>query len=156
MVPLKSVPTKQKSTPPTKDKEDKKNTVTRRTPPNRYQHIFLEYCYSFNNFGHKEVHCKSYRKYNSKNAQRYTKNKNNVDKRNQNSFSPLQDYNVECHKCNNYGHKANECRFPKYSTKESISNIKENYKKIWKTKYKVQRKKDDEDIVGLLRGGMNQ
>jgi hypothetical protein len=53
MVPLKIVPNKQKSTPPTKEKEDKKNTVTRRTPPNRYQHIFLGYCYSCNNFGHK-------------------------------------------------------------------------------------------------------
>jgi hypothetical protein len=73
MVPLKSVPTKQKSTPPTKDKEDKKNTVTRRTPPNRYQHIFLGYCYSCNSFGHKAVHCKAYRKYNPKNVQRYKK-----------------------------------------------------------------------------------
>jgi len=73
MVPLKSVPTKQKSTPPTKDKEDKKNTVTRRTPPNRYQHIFLGYCYSCNSFGRKAVHCKAYRKCNPKNVQRYKK-----------------------------------------------------------------------------------
>jgi hypothetical protein len=29
----------------------------------------------------------------------------------------------------------------------SISIIKENYKKIWRRKYKVQRKKNDEDIV---------
>jgi hypothetical protein len=133
MVPLKSVPNKQKSTPPTKEKEDKKNTVTRRTPPNRYQHIFLGYCYSCNNFGHKAVHCKSYRKYNPKNVQRYKKNKNNAEKRNYNSFSPLQDYNVECHKCNNYGHKASECRFPMQSLKTSIPNNKD--KNIWKEKH---------------------
>jgi hypothetical protein len=77
-----------------KIKEDKKNTVTRRTPPNIYQHIFLGYFYSCNNFGHKEIHCKAYRKYNAKNVQRYKKNKNNAEKRNYNSFYPLQDYNV--------------------------------------------------------------
>ena len=31
--------------------------------------------------------------------------------------------------------------------KASISNIKENYKKIWRRKSKVQRKKNDEDIA---------
>jgi hypothetical protein len=30
--------------------------------------------------------------------------------------------------------------------KESISNIKESYKNIWRRKSKLQRKKDDEDI----------
>jgi hypothetical protein len=49
---------------PTKEKEDKKNIVTRRTPPNRYQHIFLGYFYSYNNFGDKEVHCKALLEYN--------------------------------------------------------------------------------------------
>jgi len=71
MVPLKIVPNKHKSTPPTKEKEDKKNIVAKRTPANRYQHIFLRYFYSCNNFGHKRIHCKSYRKYNPKSVQRY-------------------------------------------------------------------------------------
>jgi hypothetical protein len=35
--------------------------------------------------------------------------------------------------------------------KESISNIKENYKKIWRRKAKVQRKKNDEDIAPEIR-----
>ena len=86
--------------------------MIRRTPPNRYQHIFLGYFYSCNNFGHKVVHCKAYRKYKPRTIQRYENNKNDVEKINYNSFSPLQEYNVECHKCNNYGHKANECRLP--------------------------------------------
>jgi hypothetical protein len=98
-------------------------------------------------FGHKVVHCKAYRKYKPKNVQRYKNNKNDIEKRNYNSFSPLQKYNVECHKCNNYGHKANECRLSKYSMKTSISNIQEDYKKTWRRKYEVQSKKDDEDIA---------
>jgi hypothetical protein len=31
-----------------------RNTTTIRTPPKRYQHLFLGYCFSRNNFGHKE------------------------------------------------------------------------------------------------------
>jgi hypothetical protein len=84
-----------KQAPPPKGKG---NTMIRRNPPNRYQHIFLGYFYSCNNFGHKEVHCKAYRNYKSRNFQRYNNNKNDVGKRNYNSFSPLQKYNVECHK----------------------------------------------------------
>jgi hypothetical protein len=78
--------------------EGKENTIIRRTPPNRYQHIFLGYFYSCNNFGHKEIHCKDYKNYKPRNVQRYKNNKNVVEKRNHNSFSPLQEYNVECHK----------------------------------------------------------
>ena len=53
---LKTVHNNLKSAPPTKEKEDKWNIMTRRTPPKRYQHIFLGYFYSYNNFGHKKVH----------------------------------------------------------------------------------------------------
>jgi hypothetical protein len=98
MIPLKIVPNKQKSTPPTEEKDEKKNTITRKNSPNIYQHIFLGYCYSFHNFGHKAVHCKDYRKYKPKNVQRYKNNKNDIEKINYNSFSPLQNYNVECQK----------------------------------------------------------
>jgi hypothetical protein len=57
MIPLKTVPHKHKSTFPTKVKNDKKNTITRRNPPNKY--LFIGYYYSCNNFGHKAVHCKA-------------------------------------------------------------------------------------------------
>ena len=78
--------------------------------------------------GHKAIHCRVYRKYNPINVQRYENNKNNAERRNNKSFSPLQDYNVECYKCNNYGHKASECIFPKYDKKINIPNNK----KVWK------------------------
>jgi hypothetical protein len=36
MIPLEINPNKQKSAPPTKEKDDKKNTITRRNPSNKY------------------------------------------------------------------------------------------------------------------------
>jgi hypothetical protein len=122
MIPLETIPNKQKSTSPTKEKHDKKNTITRRNPSNRYQYIFLGYFYSYSNFGHKAIHCKSYRRHNPKNVQR--SQKFNTDKRNYNSFSPLQDYNMECLKCNNYVHEASKCRFSKYVKEINIPTIK--------------------------------
>jgi hypothetical protein len=119
--------------------EYRRNTTPRRTPPKRYQQLFLGYCFSCHNFGHKALDCKAYRKNYHKSVQGYG-HKNNKSSRNQrsrnyNSFSPLQDYNIECYKCNNYGHKASNCRLSKDSMKTSISNSQEEkYKKIWKEK----------------------
>jgi hypothetical protein len=58
VIPLKTVPHKHKSTLPTKVKYEKKNAITRRNSPNK--HLFIGYCYSCNNFGHKVVHFKLY------------------------------------------------------------------------------------------------
>jgi hypothetical protein len=41
----------------------------------------------------------------------------------------LQDFNSECQKCNNYGHKTSECRFTKYDKKTNISHNKKEWKK---------------------------
>jgi hypothetical protein len=115
MIPLKIVSHKHKSTFPTKVKNSRKNTITRRNPPNKY--LFIGYCYSCNNFGHKEVHCKAYGQYNNINVQIYKNNRDNTEKRNYNSFSPLQNFNIECKKCNKWGHKTKECRLPMQSLK---------------------------------------
>jgi hypothetical protein len=128
MMPLATFPNKHKSTPPTKEKDEKKNIVTRINPSNKYQYIFLGYFYSYNNFGHNLVHCKSYRRCNPKNVQR--SQKINTKKRNYNLFSPLQYYNMECLKCNNYGHEASECRLSKYFNEINIPNNQ----KVWKKK----------------------
>ena len=62
-----------------------------------------------------------------KNVQEYDHMNNitssNQRSRNYNSFSPLLDYNIECYKCNNYGHKASECILFKTSMKIGTSNI---------------------------------
>jgi hypothetical protein len=143
MIPLKTVPHKQELTLHTIIKDDKKNPITRRNPPNKY--LFIGYRYSCNNFGHKEVHFKYYGQYNHRNFQRYKNNKYNTKKRNYNSFSPLQNFNIEFQKCKNYGHKTRECRLPMHSLK--IGKPNKHNKKIWKRKSKVKMKKDDEYIT---------
>ena len=45
-----------------KRNEYKRNTNTRRTPPMRYRHLFLRYCFSCNNFGHKAITYRAYGK----------------------------------------------------------------------------------------------
>jgi hypothetical protein len=97
-IPLNTVPNKQKSALPTKEKDDKKNIIIIRNPFNINQYIFLGYCYSYNNFGNKGVHCKDYIKYNPRNVQRYENNKNNAEIIHYNSFPPLQDFHIECQK----------------------------------------------------------
>jgi hypothetical protein len=132
----------QKYVLPSEKNEYRWNTITRKTPPKRHQNIFLGYCFSCNNFGHKAVHCKAYGRYNLRNVQRYKNNKNNTEKRNYNSFSPLQNFNVECQRCNNYDHITNKCRL---STKTNILNYKD--KKVWRRKSEVQNKEDEENIA---------
>ena len=103
MTPLKTVTHKHKST----GVKDYQKKFTRRNTP---KYLFIGYCYSCNNFGHKVVHCKAYGQYNNRNVQRDKNNKCNKEKRNYNSFSPFLDFNSECQKCNNYGHKTSDCR----------------------------------------------
>ena len=90
---IKNDSNQHKSTLPSKENEYRRNTATRRTPLKRYQHLFLGYCFSCNNFGHKELHCRAYRKNNHKSVQilghKNRKNNNNQGNRNYNSFSPL-------------------------------------------------------------------
>jgi hypothetical protein len=143
MIPLNTISHKQKSTFPTKVINDRKNTIIRRNPLNKY--LFIGYCYSCNNFGHKAIHCKAYGQYNNRNVQRYKNNRYNTEKRNYNSFTPLQNFNIECKKCNNYGHKTKECRLPMQSLK--IGNPDKQNKKTWKRKSEVPNKKDDENIA---------
>jgi hypothetical protein len=76
MIPLNTVPHKQKSTFPTKVINDRNNTITRRNPLNKY--LFIGYCYSCNNFGHKAVHYKAYGPYNNINVYKYKNNKYNT------------------------------------------------------------------------------
>jgi hypothetical protein len=130
MIPLKTVPNKQKSTLPTKEKDDKKNTITRRNPPNKYQYISLDIVILAIILDIKQYIVKLM-EIQSKNVQRYKNNKYNTEKRNYNSFSPLQNFNIECQKCNNYGHKTSECRLPMQSLKIGNPN-KQNKKKMEK------------------------
>jgi hypothetical protein len=131
---IKNDSNQQKYSLPSKENEYIRNTTTRRTPPKRYQYLFLGYCFSCNNFGHKALHCRAYGKYNHKNVQRYgykNKNNNNQENKKYNSLSPLKNQNVECHKCNNHGHKSSDCILPKLPIKNSKIQ-EEKHKKTWK------------------------
>ena len=53
----------------------------------------------------------------------------------------MQDFNSECQKCNNYGHKTSDCRFPKYDKKTNIPHNKKEWRKTqteWNIKLYVR------------------
>ena len=98
-----------KSTPHFHNK-NKTNMMPRKPLLKRYQKIFLGHCYSCNNFGHKALDCKAYQKHNQQYSYNNSNPSDNPRSKSYNSFAPLQKYDVEFHKCNNYGHIARLCR----------------------------------------------
>jgi hypothetical protein len=124
-----------------KRNEYRRNTTPRRSPPKRYQQLFLGYCFSCHNFGNKSLDCKAYKNTYHKSVQKYghrnNKSSRNQRSRNYNSFSQLLNYNIKCYKCNNYGHKASNYKLLESTVKTNTSNfLKEKHKNIWKEKQK--------------------
>ena len=92
--------------------EFKRVVPRRRTFKNRYQNIFLGYCFSCNNFGHKAIDWRAYtrsdhvrdRNMGSYKTSKddYVRNKTRIShgfaNKNYNSFAPLLDYNIEIYK----------------------------------------------------------
>jgi hypothetical protein len=153
---------------PDSSHKNNKNEFRRVVPPrrpftNRYQNLFLGYCFSCNNFGHKEIDCRAYARSDhvrDRNRGSYktskddyvsnkTRSSHGFANKNYNSFSPLLDYNIECYKCNNYGHIAHYCRSnivgpPKQNKEEDVlSKHKEEYSKVWKRKQKKETGRDE-------------
>ena len=93
----------------------------RRPPIPRYQFFFFGFFYAWNNYGHKVVDCRAYalnRNTWSRNRHqnsRYMFEGNCVRKlqvspdKTHNRFGVL-NYEIECYKCNNFGHIARNCR----------------------------------------------
>jgi hypothetical protein len=144
-----------------------KNEFRRVVPPRRpfttrYQNLFLGYCFSCNNFGHKEIDCRAYtRSDHVRNINRgpyktskddYVSNKtissHGFANINYNSFAPLLDYDIECYKCNNYGHIARDCRSniiksPKQNREEDVlTKHREEYTRVWKRKQEEPKKEE--------------
>ena len=87
---------KSRRSPPPIMKKPKENP--KKVYQNRYPYIFLGYCFSCSNFGHKAVSCRAYeskrlrgKNYNFKNNQTISQ----VKSRNYNSFTPLQERDLE-------------------------------------------------------------
>jgi hypothetical protein len=107
--------------------EFRRTTSQRRSFTPRYQNLFYGYCFNCTNFGHKAIDCKAYGR----------------------SDTYVDPHNIECYKCHNYGHiYRNYRRIINPSMKENI-NIR--YMKVW-----IKKERQEEKVVGLLRGGVNQ
>ena len=76
------------------------------TSNNRNQKIFLGHFYSYKNFGHKALKCKAYEKFHEYKKDAIKKSK----VRNHNHFGILQRFDIECYKCNKFGHLDRNCK----------------------------------------------
>jgi hypothetical protein len=103
-----------------------------RSSTTRYQTIFFGLCYACNNFGHKVVNCRANNRNNNyfeSHTQRgYSRRPSERQRRSYNRFESLS-IEVECYKCNNFGHMAKNCRMgvpPKETSTESQTRTSEN------------------------------
>jgi hypothetical protein len=85
----------------------------RRSSIPRYQTIFFGLCYGCNNFGHKVVNCRANNRKNNNfesHTQRgYSRRPSETQRIIYNRFESLST-EVECYKCNNFGHVDKTCR----------------------------------------------
>jgi hypothetical protein len=109
----------------------------RRSSTPRYQTIFFGLCYACNNFGHKVVNCRANNRNNNNfesHTQRgYSKRPSETQRRSYNRFESLST-EVECYKCNNFGHMAKYCRMtvpPKEPQQNNNSHRQEPQKMTW-------------------------
>jgi hypothetical protein len=121
MMPLKTVTHKQKSILHTRVKIDNINTIIRRNPPN---YLFIGYCSLAIILDIRQYTTKLMDNTIIEITKDTKKNECNAEKRNYNSFSPLQSVNIGCQKYNNYGHKTSECRFTKHNKMINVPNNK--------------------------------
>jgi hypothetical protein len=100
----------------------------------RYQTIFFGLCYACNNFGHKVVNCRANNKNNNyfeSHTQRgYSRRPSETQRRSYNRFESLST-EVECYKCNNFGHMAKNCRMIVPPKEPQQSHKQEPQKTTW-------------------------
>jgi hypothetical protein len=108
----------------------------RRSSTPRYQTMFFGLCYACNNFGHKAVNCRGNNK-NIKNfdytQKGYPRRPSETQRISYNSFESLST-EVECYKCNNFGHMAKDFKMivpPREPQQNNNSHIQEPQKRTW-------------------------
>jgi hypothetical protein len=147
-----STKTKKENQPPRRNegkctRTDKKNyqhernqSTQRRQSFPRYKSLFYGYCFFCSNFCHKAITCSlrcryeqtSYSRNNYLPQQRLRQlsNKHNNSYEHNNRYSILFS-ELECYVCQNYGHKATDCRLRNY--KPDLKSTAENFN-VWKKK----------------------
>jgi hypothetical protein len=128
---------------PTKTYRSQEEEGLIRAPPFRrssnpmYQTIFFGLCYACNNFRHKVVNHRANNR-NINNFEIHTKkgyprNPSETPRRSYNRFESLST-EVECYKCNNFGHMAKDCRMtiPRREPQQNNKNYRqEPQKRTW-------------------------
>jgi hypothetical protein len=109
----------------------------RRSSTPRYQTIFFGLCYACNNFGHKAVNCRANNRnknnFESHTQRGYPRRPSETQRRSYNRFESLST-EVECYKCNNFGHMAKDCRMtvpPREPQQNNNSHRQEPQKRTW-------------------------
>jgi hypothetical protein len=109
----------------------------RRSSTPRYQTIFFGLCYACNNFGHKDVNCRdnnmNNNNFESHTQMGYSRIPSETQRKSYNMFESLST-EVECYKCNNFGHVAKNCRMtvpPKEPQHNNNSHKQEPQKMTW-------------------------
>jgi hypothetical protein len=147
---------------PDSSHKNNKNGFRRVVPPRRpfmtqYRNLFLGYCFSCNNFGHKAINSRAYTRSDhvrNRNRGPYktskddcmsntTRSSHGFANKNYNFFAPLLDYDTECHKCNSYGHIA--CDFISNIIKPPKQNMEEDFLTMHREEYtRVSKRKQEE------------
>jgi hypothetical protein len=114
----------------------------------RYQTIFLVLCYACNNFGHKDVNWRANKKdtnnFESHTQRGYPRRPSETQIRSYNRFESLST-DVECYKCNNFGHMAKDFRMivpPREPQQNNNSHSQEPQKRTWIRKHDQYRNEE--------------
>jgi hypothetical protein len=102
----------------------------------RHLNFFYGYCFSCEKFGHKAVSCRIFRHKRNVRTRFNKSQKTKVQNSFNNAFSPLLN-DLECHICNNFGHKASEYRrklLPIFRQDKQV-----NFTKVWMKKNKNEK-----------------
>jgi hypothetical protein len=102
------------------------NTPHRRSSTPRYVNSFYGHCFYCTKFGHKVVDCRTYGR--------------NVQERN----AYVAQHNIECYKCHNHGHIAQNYRIMTMSSMKKETYI--IYTKTWKRREQQEEKVNKDHI----------
>jgi hypothetical protein len=117
-----------------------------------YQTIFFGLCYACNNFGHKTVNCRANNRninnFESHTQKGYPRRPSEIERRSYNMFESLST-EVECYKCNNFGHMTSDCRMtvPPREPQHKNDQRQEPQKMTWIRKH--NQYSNEEFTLGL-------